>query len=266
MRKFINIIRAEILRLIEDFKAYWINYVFSSFNSYIFFFGLFLGMRMDSEATTAVYLFIIGLLMWSFSTSAIKSVSNIVQSEIRQGTIEQLFMTDSDVSVIIFGKLIARFIFDSLLSLILLTICIITFGQTRVFSLDISVMNLIINLAVFNFALWGIGYVTAGLTLKYKKAGAVAGATTNFILFFSGVLIDINQIPQILRGIAKVFPFYWGAEAIKVSTINVNMLEGLINSNFVVMVMMSVIYLCFGYLVFRKSITDVLRAGSLAQY
>jgi len=266
MNKFGNAIKAEFVNLFGDFKSYYLNYIFYNINMYLLFLGLFYGMEKQSKESIEILYFLIGLILWWYTTTAIQSVSIIIQDEARQGTLEQIFMTKSKVGQITLCKLIANYLFETLQIIFVILLCTLSFGLADLFKLNISYINLLINILMTLVGLCGIGYAVAGLSIIYKKAQAVARATSNVILFFSGLILPITAVPNIFRYIAKVFPFYWSMESINQSIYNSKTILDLFNRSFGMLTLVSLIWVGVGILTFNHSIKIVKVKGSISHY
>ncbi|SHH95176.1 ABC-2 type transporter [Clostridium collagenovorans DSM 3089] len=266
MIKFTNTIKAEFLNLLGELKAYYIDYIFHNFNIFMLFLGLFYGMNKDMSSPDEIVFFIVGLIVWWYATISIQSVSIIVQSEARQGTLEQIFMTKTDMSVLILCRLIANYLFETLQMIFVVSLCIISFGLTSSFQWGISFINIIINILVCLIGLSGMGYFVAGLAIIYKKVDAIARATSNLILFFSGLIIPLSAIPNMFHIFAKLFPFYWSMESIKNSTYNSLSILGLGTSEFAWLFGISVFWMLVGIMSFKTSIATALKKGSISHY
>lgn len=266
MGKFSNIIKAEFLILLGNLKAYTIDYIFGNLDSYILFLGLFYGMDKGQDKPIEIFYFIIGLVLWSYAISAIQSVSIIIQDEARQGTLEQLLMTKSNFIMIIFCKLVAHLLFETLQILVVVLLCMVTFNQLNVLALEISFINLVINIIVFTVSLSGIGYIVAGLSILYKRAEAVARATSNLILFFSGLIIPLAAVPAIFGKISMMFPFYWGMESIKSSVYEATMFVGLGNKSFCILIGLCILWFGIGVCTLSKAIKKSRYKGTISHY
>lgn len=266
MEKFLSTIKAELINLIGEFKAYWLDNIFYNFNLFILFLGLFYGMDKGSQGSTEIVYFTIGIILWWYATTAIQSVSIIVQTEARHGTLEQIFMTKTNIIAIILCRLIANFLFETIQLVCVLLLCILSFGLIGNFDLSLNLLNAMINILIAVAGLWGIGYIVAGLSIIYKKVDAVARATSNLILFFSGLIIPITMVPQVFRLIARFFPFYWAMESIKKSTIDSSTLIGLFTAEFASLAIVSLLWIIAGILCFRISVMKAVKEGTISHY
>lgn len=264
--KFKNTIKAEFVNLIGDFKSYYLNYIFYIINIYLLFLGLFYGMDKQLTESIEIFFFILGLILWWYSNISIQSVSQIIQSEARQGTLEQIFLTNTSLAQITLCKLIANYLFVTLQMIFVILLCVWSFRLLNIFTLNVSYINLVIIFLITLIGLCGIGYIVAGLSVIYKKAQAVARATSNLILFFSGLILPIAVVPKSFRYMARGFPFYWFMESIRQSIYNSNTIMGLFNKSFVILMLVSFAWVSVGVVVFNISIKIAKIKGNISHY
>lgn len=215
MRNGLSLLKAECLKVFGDVKIYWLNYIFGNLNVFFMFFGLFYTFSKGSADDLGKLLFLFGLMYWYFGVHAVDLVSLLIEEEIEQGTLEQLLMTRTPLAVSLFFRIVAQILFDLCKGVFVFALCMAAFGIG--FS-AVASLRFLAAVAVFFIALlamYGFGYMVAGLSLLYKQASSVASISSALILFFSGTTIDIAVFPAAVQAVIRLFPFYWSSRIIE---------------------------------------------------
>lgn len=215
MNRHLQLLKAECVKVFGDVKIYWFNYILGNLNVFFMFFGLFYAFSKNKQTDLEILMFLIGLMYWYFGVHAIDLISILIEEEIEQGTLEQLLMSRTQLAVSLFFRIIAQILFDLLKGIFVFALCIVAFG------IDYSVMiswKFLLAVVVFFiglFAMYGIGYMVAGVSLIYKQASSIASISSNLILFFTGATIPASFFPYWVQMMMKLFPIYWSSQIIE---------------------------------------------------
>lgn len=210
-----KILKAEIVKVFGDIKAYWFNYIFGNLNVFFLFFGLFYAFSISEQSDASTLTFLFGLMFWYFGVHAIDLISIIVEEEREMGTLEQLFMTRISFQSILLHRILAQILFDAFKGCFVFALCVALFGIPISSILTVNFLLSVVVFLVALIGLYGIGYIVAGLSLIYRHASSFASISSNVILFFTGTVISIEALPVFLQYAAKVFPLYWSIEIIR---------------------------------------------------
>ena len=215
MSEMFLLLKAECLKVFGDIKIYWLNYILGNTNVFFMFFGLFYAFSKNEQNNLGKLLFVFGLMYWYFGVHSVDLISILMEEEIEQGTLEQLLMSKTPLSVSLMFRIIAQILFDLFKGTFVFLICVFFF------KIDFAVVirkEFFVSVLVFFIgliAMYGFGYLIAGLSLIYKRATSIASLSSALILFFSGTTIEIEKFPTSIQCIIKLFPFYWSDCAIK---------------------------------------------------
>lgn len=215
MNRHFQLLRAECVKVFGDIKIYWFNYLLGNLNVFFMFFGLFYAFSKNKQTDLEILMFLIGLMYWYFGVHAVDLISILIEEEIEQGTLEQLLMSRTHLAVSLFFRIVAQILFDLLKGVFVFALCMAAFGID--FSLIIS-WNFLLAVVVFFiglFAMYGIGYMVAGVSLIYKQASSIASISSNLILFFTGATIPAAFFPYWVQTIMKLLPIYWSSQIIE---------------------------------------------------
>lgn len=197
-------------------------------------------------------LMLVGYIAWTLSISAISSVGNEISSELSRGTFYRKMHSKYPLIILYLGDLIASFITQIVVIISLLIIAKVFWNVTVTFSFTI-IIALIINL----LGMYGIGLIVGGLSVLYKRIGAVV------LLIQLGMLFITDTIPTSpsLLAVTKVIPLTSCNEVIRTC------LSGQTDTrSFVMLLLSSVIWIVIGGMFFHISIKSAKKRGNLLYY
>lgn len=257
------LLASEMKRSFNEIRTYFINYIFMNLNMLFMMIGIVIGLELVYKSTEIIHTFFIGILVWRITVISIESLSTMLQSEIRMGTLEQLLMSRSNLTTILISRLLVNIILEVLTLCVVLTISLIILGVWVDFTKMINLKVIIVLMMAVTGAT-GFGLISAGASLIFKKADAVARTTTNIILFFSGLIIPIQVISEKYLNYAKIFPFYWARIIILDSYSEISFSRN--SSQLACMIALSIIWLLIGRVVFYSATSAMFEKGSSNQY
>lgn len=197
-------------------------------------------------------LLLAGHIAWTLSISAISSVGNEVSSELSKGTFYRKMHSKYPLAVLYLGDLIASFVIQIFVIVCLLIIAKVFWNVSITFSFTI-IIALIINL----LGMYGIGLIVGGLSVRYKRIGAIV------LLIQLGMLFITDTIPtsSSLLAVTKVIPLTACNEVIRTCLSNHTDAQSL-----VMLLLTSIIWIFIGTAVFYISINRAKKIGNLLYY
>ncbi len=259
----IYVIKSELGRYIQEIKAYLLNYVFNNINTMFMVIGLLVGMSFADKTANQTTVFVYGLVIWYATVSSIQTLSSMVQEEIRVGTLEQLLITKTKISTVFFTRMLITTIIDLIIFMVVAMFSVIItenkFDFTSIFNIKI-----IISICITLIGTSGLGFIAAGASLIYKKSGAVTRLTTYLVLFFSGLIIPLSELPVIFGSFAKLFPFYYANVAIE----SIQYGSAIDTQVFLVVKLLSISFIWYicGIIIFNSSLKTMIKKGSTGHY
>lgn len=174
--------------------------------------GLITGAQEIDTAYFTMYL-LIGTLVWRFLSSLFNSISEMIQWERWEGTIEYTLMAP----VHRFTQIMGQAGFAVIYSIIFTGI--IAVAMTLLFSLDFSGSNLwgaFLVLLAGSISLVSFGVVASILPLLYTERGTqMTHVVEALLLLVSGIYYPIDVLPAALQAIARISPMYYILEGIR---------------------------------------------------
>ena len=214
----------------------------------------------DINTSFFVVYLLIGTLVWRFLSGMFNNISEMIQWERWEGTIEYTLMAP----VRRFTQIIGQAGFAVLYSLIFTLV--IGFAMTLFFELDFSQANMvgaILVLLAGSISLVSLGVAASILPLLYTERGTqMTHIVEAFLLLISGVYYPIEVLPSFLQVIAKVSPVYYVLEGIRTaildSTPTVELLPYIIP-----LVIIGIIGMPIGVWAFRRAEIYAKKTGKL---
>ena len=147
---------------------------------------------------------LVGTLVWRFLSQIFFWITDLINIERWEGTIEYTFMAPIHRLTHMAGQTI----FSVLYSLIFTGVIMV--ATTLVFKIDLSHSNLLGALVVLlagSFSFIGMGIMTSSLPLLFPERGAqMSHVFIAVLLLVSGVYYPVSVLPGVLRSLAVFSP------------------------------------------------------------
>jgi ABC-2 type transport system permease protein len=239
-RIFWNEFRKEALTTL-GYKSQWLG-EFCSLVLFYFFLDHLAGKQEQS---------ISGYGLWFYSVLILGDASGKISSEMRLGTLEQIYLSPFSVITILFAKMITSVLRCGLLMLSL--IGLLSMVHPAVLSPSFFLAALCITPGLF-----GLSLLLGGVTLLVKDASWIVNIVNNSTLFLSGVFLTLESFPEWLQILSAAIPTTQAVALIRQQDAHWMNWAGTILS--------SLIYLFLGFLCFYFCDRKAKRAGTLGHY
>jgi ABC-2 type transport system permease protein len=172
----------------------------------------------DIDTSFFVVYLLIGTLVWRFLSGLFNNISEMIQWERWEGTIEYTLMAPVHRFTQIAGQAGFAILYSLLFTLV------IGAAMAAFFSLDFAGANMLGALLVLlagSISLVSLGVAASILPLLYTERGTqMTHIVEAFLLLISGVYYPIEVLPQWLQAIAKVSPVYYVLEGIRTAILD----------------------------------------------
>jgi ABC-2 type transport system permease protein len=205
---------------------------------------------------------LLGYVVWFYAAIGITMMGRSLMEEAQSGTLEQMYLTPAPTSVIVLGR--------SLSSLALATPLVAVIAASLVVLLRIDLPFRADALPVFLLTITGLsgfGFMIGGATIVFKQTAQLSNMAENLIMYLSGVLIPVQNLPNWLESLTRLLPTTQG-----ISVIQSVMLDGkklsdtFADGSFGLLVLTASAYLLAGFLVFALCEKIARKQGSLGHY
>ncbi len=152
-----------------DWKRYPFNLISAILSIYAIFLVIFFGYRAlgygQPNFGANIEGLIVGFTIWTFSIGAYSNLSWGLMNEARAGTLEQLYMCPLGFKWVIIYWIVANFLLNILFVIPILFLMMLTTGRW----LHIDIVSLLPLFFVTIMGVYGIGFVTGGAALIFKR-------------------------------------------------------------------------------------------------
>ena len=253
----------ELNKIWNEMRVYWFELVFGNANTLIAFAGMYFAFQVETKGVSAQVLFFFGVMFWYFGVHATDLVALVMQEELEEGTLEQVLTSRSGIFSVMLGRVLAQLVVDACKALPIFGLLFALTGLGRSLR-DVSLLVLILGLFGLSFlAMVGVGATIAGVALVKKRVSSVGFATTNFILYLSGLTIPLDQLPGWVTVLARAFPMSWAGDVLTAHLANDRRAMALASLG---LLMCSLLWVAVGGRVFAWGRTTALVRGTTAQY
>ena len=226
--------------------------------------GMLLGNgRIDSDAMHSPLL---GYMVWFFGMKAVDHMAYLIQDEAATGTLEQMYMTPAPLLVILIGRSIGMLVVAAVQAA-LVAVVIALLVRLPV---TLDVRAIVLGAPVFALTmvgLFGFGFVVAGLSLVVKRTGTVMNMLVTALLYFSGVLLPLERLPEEMAAVARTLPSTQGIAVLRDMVFGgLSLGEAWANGSLPWLVVHSALYFTLGWLFYAWCESIAKRQGSLGQY
>ncbi len=168
MKRWI-VVKAVFGKVITEMRRYLFNTVSGLITMYLVFLLLFIGARVVGggmfQTGGSLEGLVVGYLVWLLALVAYQDLAWDISSEAEMGTLEQLYLSPTGFAWVNGSFLLVRFLFNLLLSGVILLLMMLTTGRW----LNLDLLSLLPLVVITVTAAYGFGFLMAGLALVFKR-------------------------------------------------------------------------------------------------
>lgn len=254
-----NLFKAIFIKEWISLKRYPFNTISAIVTVYLVFLLFFLGYKFiggnQATFTRTTEGFIVGFFIWTYSIAAYSTLSWGIIQEARTGTLEQLYMTPLGFETVSIYTVISNFIWSLVWVLPILALMMVTTGRFLHFNLITLVPLLILTIA----SGYGIGFITGGLGLVFKKIQAFFQILQ--FIFVGFIVAPVDKLP-----ILKILPFSLGTKLIARNMIDKLPIYSMPIHDILILMANAIFYLAIGFSLFKVCEKIAKNRGLLGHY
>jgi ABC-2 type transport system permease protein len=152
-----------------------------------------------------------GLMAMVIMMAAMIGLAGSISRERELGTLDGIISAPISRLSIVLGKSLAQVVRGLLQAILTLVLAILIFGV--VVHGNLALLALLLLLTVFSFV--GLGIIISALASQQETAMTIMMTLTFPMLFLSGALFPIQQMPTIMQWISKVLPLTYAVNALR---------------------------------------------------
>ena len=189
-----------------------------------------------------------GFMALTVITGSLQGVAAAISREKEQGTMDGLLVSPIPHRSIILGKVMAQTVRGLIQGFLILGLSMILFG-VQIYGSPI-IMFIVMLLGTASFV--GVGIILTAVAPDQETAQMMTMLLQFPMMFISGFLFPIDQLPGWLQYIGKILPLYYAADALrKVIILNANL--AIIMPDVVVLIIYTLITMTFAIPLFERA-------------
>lgn len=204
----------------------------------------------------------VGLLVTSFSGTALNAFASTLRRAQIMGTLEVLISTKTSIPTVMFGWALYPFFRATLSAVVIATGGFLILGIALE---NVNVLGMLLILVAMVVTMCSVGIMAASFTLLFKQGDPFTRLIALGSGLLSGMLFPVELMPTWLQYIAKVLPHTYAIEGMRLA-----MLTGATTAEILPALMVlglyAVILVPIAFLVFEFAIVRAKKEGSLAHY
>jgi ABC-2 type transport system permease protein len=191
-----------------------------------------------------------GIMAMTIMMAAMTGLAGSISRERELGTLDGIISAPISRLSIILGKSLAQVVRGLLQALLTLLLTVALFGV--VVHGNYGLLALLLLLTVFSFI--GIGIMVSALASQQETAMTIMMTLTFPMLFLSGALFPVQQMPAVMQWISKGLPLTYAVEALRKCVVLGTGISGMMTDIWV-MLGFGVIFTVIAIPVFNRAIT-----------
>lgn len=199
---------------------------------------------------------LIGLFFWLYASIPLSRISADIWEESTSGAFEQMYLHAPSPATLVLVRLAYYLLQQTLASVPVFLVIFTAFGFPVSLLLDLNWGWLLLCLLLTLLGLAGLGLAMGGILLVYRNAISYAGALEYLLLFLSGAVVPLSQLPAFLQPMVVWLPLTLGIQAMR-------QIEAGENATILLfwLGLQSLGLLFIGFLVFQSCLRRALRRG-----
>jgi ABC-2 type transport system permease protein len=220
-----------------------------------------LAERISNEGGHYFGFLVVGILAFSFLSTAVNGVSGAIGSGIATGTLEAMLSTRARLSSLVTGLVGYGFAWTSVRAA--LTIVMAVLLGVR-FSAEQTGIALVI-LGLIVAAYFGIGLMGAAMVLAFRTTGPLPQAVLLLSGLLGGVYYPTSVIPSWIQSLSAIVPLTYGLRALRRVWLDGSPIRD-VAPDVLTLAVMAVALLTLGATAFAAGMRYARRVGTLAHY
>jgi ABC-2 type transport system permease protein len=201
--------------------------------------------------TTSTFQFLApGFMALTVVMGTLSGLGSAISREKEQGTMDGIMVAPISRDTIVAGKMISQTVRGMIQGFMILGLSMLLFG-VKVYGSPF-LMVVVMLLGVASFA--GIGIIATSIAPEQETAMMMMILLQFPMMFLSGILFPMDQMPNWLQWVGKMLPLYYAADALrKIMILSASF--GQILTDVVILMLYSVTTLAIAVPIFRKAMT-----------
>ncbi len=204
----------------------------------------------------------IGLTVTSIAGLGVSTFNSNITREQSLGTLEVLLATPTPIGVLMAGSLVLPMVITCFDLILYLGVGVGVIGVgLNVSGVLLAIPALALTLATF----CAFGIMSAGVVVLVKRGDPISGPLMQLTGILSGALFPVEVFPKPLELLARVFPAYYGINAVRESLIGSGSIRD-VGPDLLVLTGFTVVLIPLSIVVLKRCLRTARRTGTLGNY
>jgi ABC-2 type transport system permease protein len=204
---------------------------------------------------------VIGTVYVGLMSVGQSSFAETISEEQGLGTLEQLFVSKTPLwQILVFSS-----IWNYLITIVNIIISILIYNYFFNVKLNANIFTSLTILIVSSVAMMGIGMLSAGFIMRYKRGDPITWILSLLTGLLSGIYYPIDILPKYLQVLSKFLPPTYAISALRQATLT-NASIASVAQELLVLLVFAFVTVTSGLLFFRSSFNFARKEGSLSWY
>lgn len=203
----------------------------------------------------------LGTGVWMISWIVLEGIGTSLRDEQIKGTLEQNFVAPINRFLLLVGTALSQIIITSLLFAWAIVAAVLVLDPQGAVGLLVAFVILMIGL----IPLFGLGFVFAGIVIRFKEPYAFTQAMNVLFAVVTGTLYNVTVLPAWVRVVSSAVPQTIVIQDMRLAVESVNNVVGIYGSIFILLTM-GLVYPFLGYAVFKQFERRAKVYGDLSKY
>jgi len=191
-----------------------------------------------------------GFMALTVVFGALSGVGFAISREREQGTMDGLLVSPIPATAVIAGKILSQTVRGMIQGFLILGLAMAVFG-VRIYGSPI-IMVAVMLMGVASFV--GVGIILTSIAPEQETAQMLVILLQFPMMFLSGIIFPISQLPGWMQWIGKAMPLYYAADALrKVMILNAGF--NVIGADLIILVAYSILTMLAAVPVFKRAMT-----------
>ncbi|HEY5620607.1 MAG TPA: ABC transporter permease [Candidatus Bathyarchaeia archaeon] len=203
----------------------------------------------------------IGSGVWMISWLILESIGTSLRDEQIKGTLEQNFLAPINRFLLLVGTALSQIVITSLMFAGIIVASVLLLEPRGAPGLILAFGILMIGL----LPLFGLGFVFAGLVVRFKEPYAFTQAMNVLFAVVTGTFYNVTVLPAWVRYVSAAVPMTIVIQDMRLAVESINLLIDAFGSIFILLTM-GIVYPFLGYSLFKQFERRAKVSGDLSKY
>jgi ABC-2 type transport system permease protein len=191
-----------------------------------------------------------GFMALTVVFGALSGVGFAISREREQGTMDGLLVSPIPSTAVVAGKILSQTVRGMIQGFLILGLAMVLFG-VRIYGSPI-IMVLVMLMGVASFV--GVGIILTSIAPEQETAQMLVILLQFPMMFLSGIIFPISQLPGWMQWVGKAMPLYYAADALR-KVIILNAGFDVIGGDLVILIAYSILTMFAAVPVFKRAMT-----------